>query len=113
MHKTFHARNVIPRKLSLDNQRSRQRGGEKKRKSKYEVENELIKSLVEGEVVENEELNERTKNVTNYEEAIPVVKEYKNIVNVKKKGILNLAYREGMIFKIFKEIFFVDMTKEI
>ena len=93
MHETFHARNVIPRKLPLDNQRSSQRGKEKKGKAKMRQKNELIKSLVEGEVVENEELNERAKNVTNYEEAILVVEEYKTTVNVKKKGILNLAYR--------------------
>lgn len=34
MHETFHARNVIPRKLPLDNQRSSQRGKEKKGKAK-------------------------------------------------------------------------------
>lgn len=34
MHETFHARNVIPRKLPLDDQRSSQRGKEKKGKAK-------------------------------------------------------------------------------
>ena len=39
----------------------------KKRKSKDEIKNELIRSLAEDEVVENEELDKRTNNGNNYE----------------------------------------------
>lgn len=34
------------------------------------------------------ELNERAKNFTNYEEAIPVVKDYESIIRSKKKQCL-------------------------
>ena len=46
----------------------------KKRNSKDELKNELVRSLVEVEVYENEEWAKRPDNVTNYEETIPVVK---------------------------------------
>ena len=46
----------------------------------------LIRSLVQGDVVENEDLNEREQDVTSYEEAIPRVKQYETIIRSKKKG---------------------------
>ena len=69
------------------------RKGKRQERAKNEVKNELVKSLMEGDIVENEELNERAKNVTNYEKDIPVVKDYELLINSKKKGILNVVYR--------------------
>ena len=63
-----------------------------KRKTKDEVKIKLVRSLVEGYVFENEVLNKRLDNVTNYEEVIPMVKEYGTIIRSKKKEILNVAY---------------------
>ena len=40
---------------------------------------------MESDVFENEELAQRADNVTNYEEAIPVVKEYETIIRSQKK----------------------------
>ena len=43
--------------------------GKKKRKSKDELKNELVRSLVEVDVYENEEWAKRPDNVTNYEDS--------------------------------------------
>ena len=69
---------------------------------------------MKGDVVENEELIERSNKITNYKVAIPVVKEYETIIRSKKKGILNVAYRQGLLVIKFKESNrFVEMLQEI
>ena len=47
----------------------------KKRKSKDEVKEELLKSLVERDDNEIDDLNERAMNVASYQEAIPIINE--------------------------------------
>lgn len=63
-----------------------------------------MRSLLKGDVYENEQLAKKTNNVKNYAEAFPVVKEYEIITRSKAKSILNVSYRQGIIFKILKEL---------
>ena len=77
---------------------------EKKGKRKDEVKNELTISLVEGEIFRKEELGQWAYNITNYEEAILLVKEYETIIRSHKKDILNVVYRQGIIFKNLKNL---------
>ena len=42
------------------------------------MKNELLISLIDGDIVENEELNLRSDNVAYCQEAIPIVKEWDN-----------------------------------
>lgn len=63
-----------------------------------------MRSLLKGDVYENEQLAKKTNNVSNYAEAFPVVKEYEIITRSKAKSILNVSYRQGIIFKILKEL---------
>lgn len=58
---------------------------------------------MEGYVLENNGLTESADNVRNYEEAIPVVKEYEAIIRFKTKENFNLAYRQGITFSKFKQ----------
>ena len=44
------------------------------------MKNELLISLIDGDIVENEELNLRSDNVVYCQEAIPTVKEYETII---------------------------------
>ena len=44
------------------------------------MKNELLISLIDGDIVENEELNLRSDNVAYCQEAIPIVKEYERII---------------------------------
>ena len=70
--------------------------------------------MVKGDAVENEEIIEISNKITNYKVAIPVVKEYETIISSKKKGILNVAYRQGLLVIKFKESNrFVEMLQEI
>ena len=59
--------------------------------------------MVESDIFENKELDHMTDQVTNQEKAILVVKEYEIIIRLKRKGYLNIAYRQNIIFKQFKE----------
>ena len=45
----------------------------------------------------------RSGNVKNCKQTITLVKEYKKIIKCKKKGILNFAYKQEILFKKFKE----------
>lgn len=49
------------------------------------MKNELIRSLQEKDVSEDEELDEQAEKATNQEEAIPVVQDYEKIVRSKIK----------------------------
>lgn len=68
------------------------------------MKDELLKSVIDGGIVENEELNLRSDNVTNCEQAISVVKEFDNIIKCTKKRMVNLAYKQGLLFQKFKEL---------
>lgn len=85
-----------------------------KRNIKDDVKNKLIRSLIESDVFENDQLALRADNVSNYEEVIPIVKEHETVIRLKKKSILNVASRQDIIFERFKESEkFVEMVKEL
>ena len=41
--------------------------------------------------------------VQNPEEAAEVIQDYEDIIRTKKKGIINIAYHQGKVFKKFKD----------
>ena len=51
-----------------------------KSKSKHQVKKEILRSLVEDGIYQDEQLNKRADELTNYEEVIPIVKEYKKVI---------------------------------
>lgn len=67
------------------------------------MKNEFIKSLQEREVVKNEELNGRALSVTSQEQAIPIVKDYELVIGSQMKGMLHVAYRQGLLLKKFND----------
>ena len=71
----------------------------RRRKIKDEVKMELIISFIEDEDVDNQNLNETKTNIKNFGEAIPVIKEHEKLIKIKKKAILNTAYRQDVLFK--------------
>ena len=78
------------------------------------MKDELLKSLIDGEIIENEELNLKLDSEKNCVEANSVVKKYENVIKFRKKGIFNLAYKKGLLFKKFKKSDkFKEMFKEI
>ena len=73
-----------------------------KRLSKEEIKKQLLEPIIINEVVEPEELNNKAEEIQEPEEAAEVIKQYEYIVKTKKKGIINIAYYKGRLFKRFK-----------
>ena len=63
---------------------------------------ELIESMVVNEVVESDELYKQAEEVQDPEEAAYVIKQYESIIRTKKKGMINMAFHQGKVFKKFK-----------
>ena len=74
-----------------------------KRLTHEEVKKQLIESMVVNEVVETNELNKQAEEVQDLEEAAKVIQKYENIIRTKKKGIINIAFHQGKVFKKFKD----------
>ena len=55
------------------------------------------------EIVEYDDLNKEAEEIQNPEKATRVIKLYEDIIKMKNKGIINVAYYEGQVFKRFKE----------
>ena len=74
-----------------------------KRLSKEEIEKKLLDSMTIDEVVEFDDLNKEAEEIQDPEKAAEIIKRYENIIKIKKKGIINVAFYQGQIFKRFKE----------
>ena len=71
--------------------------------SKEEIKKQLLDSMIIDEVAEFENLNKKAKEVQDPEEAAEIIKRYEDVIKIKKKKIINVAYHQGQIFKRFKE----------
>ena len=78
-------------------------GKKTKRLSKEEIKKQLLESIIINQVVEPEELNKKAEEIQESEEAAEVIKQYEYIIKTKEKGIINIAYYQGNVFKRFKE----------
>ena len=74
-----------------------------KRLSKEEIKKQLLDSMIIDEVVEFEDLNKEAEEIQDPEKAAEIIKRYEDIIKTKKKGIINVAFLQGQIFKRFKE----------
>ena len=71
--------------------------------SKEEIKKQLLESMIIDEVVSFEDLNKEAEEIRKLEKAAEVIKRYEDIMKMKKKGIISVAYHEGKVFKKFKE----------
>ena len=71
--------------------------------SKEEIKQQLLESIITDEVVEFEDLNKEAEEIQDPEKAAEIIKRYEDIIKTKKKGIINVAYHQGQVFKRFKE----------
>ena len=55
------------------------------------------------EIVEFDDLNKEAEETQVPEEAAKIIKRYEDIIKTKNKGIMNVAYHQGQVFKRFKE----------
>ena len=59
--------------------------------------------MIIDEVAEFESLNKEAEEVQDPEAAAEIIKWYEDVSKTKKKGIINVAYHQGQVFKRFKE----------
>ena len=59
--------------------------------------------MVNNEVMETNELNKQADELQKHEDAADLIKQYEDIIRMKKKGIINVAFHQGKVFKKFKD----------
>ena len=74
-----------------------------KRLSKEEIKKKLLDTMTIDKVLECEDLNKDAEEIQDPEKAAKIIKRYEDIIKTKNKGIINVAYHQGQIFKRFKE----------
>ena len=74
-----------------------------KRLSKEEIKTKLLDSMTIDEVPEFDDLNKEAEKTGHPEKAAEIIKWYEDIIKTKNKGIINVAYHQGQVFKRFKE----------
>ena len=74
-----------------------------KRLSKEEIKTQLLNSMIIDENLEFHDLNKEAEEIQDLEKAAEIIKRYEDIIETKKKGIINVAFYQGQIFKRFKE----------
>ena len=74
-----------------------------KRISKEEIEKRLLDSMIIDENLEVDDLNKEAEEVQDPEKTVKIIKRYEDIIKTERKRILNVAYHQGQVFKIFKE----------
>ena len=71
--------------------------------SKEEIKTKLLDSMTIDEIVEFDNLNKEAEKIEDLEKAVEIIKRYEDIIKTKNKGIINVAYHQGQVFKRFKE----------
>ena len=74
-----------------------------KRLSKEEIKKQLLDLMIIDEVVQFQDLNEEAEEIQDPIKAAEIIKQYEDIIKTKNKGIINVAYHQGKVFKIFKQ----------
>ena len=63
----------------------------------------LLDSMTRDVIVEFDDLNKEAEETQNPEKAAEIIKQYEDIIKMKNKGIINVAYHQGQVFRRFKE----------
>ena len=74
-----------------------------KRLSKEEIRKQLLDSMIIDENLEFDYLNKEAEEMQDPEKAAEIIRQYEDIIKMKKKGIINVSFYQGQIFKRFKE----------
>ena len=59
--------------------------------------------MIIDENLEFDDLNKEAEEVQDPEKAAKIIKRYEDIIKTKRKGIINVAYHQGQVFKRFKK----------
>ena len=74
-----------------------------KRLSKEEIKKQLLDSVIIDENPEFDDLNKEAEEIQDPQKEAEIIKRHEDIIKTKKKGIINVAFLQGQIFKRFKE----------
>ena len=74
-----------------------------KRLSKEEIKTLLLNLIIIDENLEFDDLNKQAGEIQDPENTAEIIKRYEDIIKTKKKGIINVPFHQGKIFKRFKE----------
>ena len=74
-----------------------------KRLSQEEIRKQLLDSMIIDENLEFDYLNKEAEEMQDPEKAAEIIRQYEDIIKMKKKGIINVSFYQGQIFKRFKE----------
>ena len=74
-----------------------------RRLSKEEIKTKLLNSMTIDEIVEFDDLNKEAEGTQDPEKTAEIIKRYEDIIKIKSKGIINIAYHQGQVFKRFKK----------
>ena len=74
-----------------------------KRLSKEKIKVKFVDSMIVDETVEFDNLNKEAEEIQDPEKAAEIIKRYEDIIKMKNKGIINVAYHQGQVFRRFKE----------
>ena len=74
-----------------------------KRLSKEEIKTQLLNLMIIDENLEFHDLNKEAEEIQDPEKVAEIIKRYEDIIKIKKKRIINVAFYQGQIFKRFKE----------
>ena len=73
------------------------------RLSKEEIRKQLLDSMIIDENLEFDYLNKEAEEMQDPEKAAEIIRQYEDIIKMKKKVIINVSFYQGQIFKRFKE----------
>ena len=68
-----------------------------------EIKKQLIESIVNDNTIETDESSKKAEEDQKPEEVATVIKQFKDIIRTKKKGITSIVYRQGKVFEKFKD----------
>ena len=74
-----------------------------KRLSKEKIKKQLLDSMIIYDNLKFDDSNKEAEEIQVHEKAAEIIKRYEDIIKTKKKGIINVAYHQGQVFKRFKE----------
>ena len=74
-----------------------------RRLSKEEIKTKLLNSMTIDEIVEFDDLNKEAEETQDPEKTAEIIKRYEDIIKIKSKGIINIAYHQEQVFKRFKK----------
>ena len=70
---------------------------------KEEIKKQLLHSMIIDGNLEFDDLKKEAEEIQDTEKAAEKIRQYEDIIKTKKKGIINVAFHQGQIFKGFKE----------